>query len=397
MARAERRESSASGNPGRPRTVPDDIMRPSLTTSLTSVLLGLLAASCISTSSVGRPVMSRAFQLAERTSDDGVRTKYRVQPERGGGPALLRIETRSLDVPYIGVSVRALNRDYAENLGLKPWRGVRITSIHGECAAREAGLRVGDVLVSLAGEELASVEEFKEVVAVLLQPGASTTGVRLRNDGSGAFVEESFEITPGTRTIEDSTTERIALDAPGEIVDRTGMQVATVDAELARESGMGEASLALVTGVVAGTSAYDAGVRGGDRIVGCNGAPVSGAGDVLKALRGGDSKLKLVVEGELGEHSARVGTDEDIDARRRFHVPIVIDYSSRVDCTHTSFLDFIFQFGFNYRRTVRESKTREPAVETYFSLFPLGMFEFERSPKRDRNTLFWFITWSTHR
>ena len=80
-----------------------------------------------------------------------------------------------------------------------------------------------------------------------------------------------------------------------------------------------------------------------------------------------------------------------------FHTPIIVDYTGRVDRTRTSFLDFIFQFGFNYRRTVGPSRTREPAKETYLSFFPLGMFEFERSATRSRNTLFWLITWSSRK
>lgn len=365
-------------------------------TALVSTLVSLLACGCVSVSG-GTPATSRAFLLSERTSEDGVRIKYRVQPERGAAPSLLRVETRSVEAPYLGITARSLNREYAESLGLQPWRGVRISSMDGESAAKQAGLRVGDVLVSLAGEELGSVDEFKEVVAALLEPGVPTSAVRLRSESAGVFVEQTFDITPGTRTIEDSTTERIALEAPTEIVERTGMQVATIEAELARESGVGDTSLALVTSVVTGASAYDAGIRGGDRILECNGKPVASAADVLTALRAGTAKLDVVVDGDLGEHRAAIGTDADIHARRTFHIPIVIDYTSRVDQTRTSFLEFIFQFGFNYRRSVNESSTREAAEETYLSILPLGMFEFERSPKLDRNTLFWFITWSTRR
>ena len=219
----------------------------------------------------------------------------------------------------------------------------------------------------------------------------------LRRNASGAFEEEPIEITPGARTIEDSTTERVGLEAPDEIVQRTGMQVATLDAELARESGLGDASLALVTSVVAGASAYEEGLRGGDRILECNGAPVGGAGDVLTALRSGASRLDVVVDGHLGPHRASVGTDEDVDARSRFHVPIVVDHERCAERSSTSFLDFIFQFGFNYRRSSYDSSTREPVEKTYLSILPFGMFEFERSPKKSRNTLFWFITWSTRR
>ena len=43
------------------------------------------------------------------------------------------------------------------------------------------------------------------------------------------------------------------------------------------------------------------------------------------------------------------------------------------------------------------SPSREPHHTSSLSLFPLGMFEFERGPTRSRTTLFWIITWSSRR
>ena len=58
-----------------------------------------------------------------------------------------------------------------------------------------------------------------------------------------------------------------------------------------------------------------------------------------------------------------------------------------------SFLDFIFQFGFNYRSRYHPSATRAPQKSWRFSALPLGMFEFSKSPEgKRRNTFFWFIT-----
>ena len=360
------------------------------------LLLVSLLSGCVVTAD-GRATDSQSFVLSERVDETGVTTRYRVQPDRQIGPSIVRTETVSVEIAYLGVSVRTLDRPYADALGVEPWRGVALTIVQGDSAAKQSGLRAGDVLVTLGGELLSSAEQFKDVVATQLAPGVPVEATILQKGDDRAHAEISVEIVPGTRTIDDSTSERIALAAPEEIVKRTGMQVATVEAELAREIGVGDDDVALVTTVVPGAPAYDEGIRGGDRILECNGAPVSRAEDLVELLRSGAGRLDVLVDGSLGAHRADVGARGNVDVRRRFHIPILVDYSRRVDRTRTSFLDFIFQFGFNYRRTAYGSSTREPYEKTYLSILPFGMFEFERSPDESRNTLFWFITWSTRR
>tara|TARA_R110002072_G_scaffold2288_5_gene18896 strand:- start:1513 stop:2613 length:1101 start_codon:yes stop_codon:yes gene_type:complete len=362
---------------------------------LKALLAAALLSSCVS-SYGGTASSSSAFLLSEHTTDEGVQTKLRVHGDRDSGASLLRVETREEEVPFLGLSTRSLNRAYAESIGVTPWRGVRVSSVTEGSGAAAAGLRTGDILLTLAGQELASTEAFQETVVLLLQPGTPVPAVLLRANPSGARVEEAVTVTPGSRMIENSTTEQMKLDAPEEIVRRTGMQVATLEAEIARDCGFGDQSIALVTTVVAGAAAYDGGIRSGDRILECNGEPVTSAAEVLAAIKTNET-LALLVEGDLGVHRAGIGTGKDIDSRSRFHVPILIDHKTRVDRTRTSFLDFIFQFGFNYRRTAVDSDTREPHEETYLSILPLGMFQFERSPTHSKNTLFWFITWSSRR
>lgn len=387
----ERGDSRAPREPFAARRRIPRAMRPLLPV----LLVALALASCVSGTS-GKPALSGAFVLSERAAEDGLRTKFRVQPARPG-PALVRVDTRAVQVAHLGIAARALDRAYVRDRGLEPWRGVMITSVEGGSAAFAAGLRAGNVLLSLAGESLGNVEQFREVVEARLAPGVAVPATRLRPGDEGGWIEEELEVTPGAKDVDESTTERIELDAPEEITLRTGMQVATLPAELASQAGLGDASVALVTGVVLGAAAYDEGIRGGDRIVRCNGSPVAGAADVLSALRAGGATLDVAVEGRLGAHEASIRKRADVDARNDFYVPIVIRHQQRADRTRTSFLDFIFQFGFNYRRSVHESATREEYVSKYFSMLPFGMFELESSPERTRRTIFWLITWSTRR
>jgi S1-C subfamily serine protease len=63
-----------------------------------------------------------------------------------------------------------------------------------------------------------------------------------------------------------------------------GVSMATVDADLAEAAGLGPRRGALVTGVVAGGPAADAGLRAGGEAVETGGGPVCAGGDVVTAV-----------------------------------------------------------------------------------------------------------------
>ena len=81
----------------------------------------------------------------------------------------------------------------------------------------------------------------------------------------------------------------------------------------------------------------------------------------------------------------------NLQSSSSFYVPIVFNWRSDVASTRWSFLDFIFQFGANYRSNYRSSASRAPKKTWLFSLFPFGMFEFERARDHNRYCFFWFI------
>ena len=175
--------------------------------------------------------------------------------------------------------------------------------------------------------------------------------------------------------------------------------------------------VAIVTGVVTGSPAYNAGLRAGDRVVTCDGQAVDSVQDIRDAVgdrvrvdypeaplldlaeyapnqqageRNGNVSLEVV--GPLGRHEASIPITNGLDGQTRFYIPIVTDYRSRVNSARWSFLDFIFQFGFNYESTYVPSATRRSQSATTFSMLPFGMFEYSGSPEWTEWTFFWFIT-----
>jgi len=341
------------------------------------------------------PSDSGTFTLAQGKEDAERRIHYHVAPSRDEAPAIHRVSTRALEVARLDVKVVSIDKQLALKLNVEPWRGVCVRVPPGHSPAPEGGFQADDVLLSINGIELASAEQLKGVVESVLPPGKPATVRLLRRDEGREFREVSLEVSPTTKQIDETTTDRIPLEAPAEITRRTGLQIATVPANLSREIWATEGTRALVTSVVSGSPGYEGGLRGGDIVTGCNGQPVSDAAAIEAALRSGAEELLLEVDGPLGTHRATLRPIKDVDQRSRVRIPILIDYYSRVDRSTTSFLDFIFQFGFNYRRTSEPSTTREPNESTELSILPLGMFEFERSPEENKTTIFWFITWTS--
>ncbi|MFT5287858.1 MAG: hypothetical protein ACI8TQ_004046 [Planctomycetota bacterium] len=111
------------------------------------------------------------------------------------------------------------------------------------------------------------------------------------------------------------------------------------------------------------------------------------------------SQLLLGVNGALGPYEGRLRIETDLDEDSNFYFPILLDTTSDLNSSRVSFLDFIFQFGFNCKSRVLPSDTREPTEAWSLSILPFGMFEFSKgvqaggrnSKVGNRYTLFWFI------
>jgi hypothetical protein len=197
----------------------------------------------------------------------------------------------------------------------------------------------------------------------------------------------------------------------------TGLQVASIEPDLARSIYGTNQPVVLVTGVVTGSPAYYAGLRAGDRVVKIEGRAVESIQDVRNAvfarvhsayptapahdlalgrsdpIAGGgiEGDIPIEVDGPLGAHQASVAVSDAVDGSSQFYIPILVDYESQAHRSEFGFLNFIFQFGFNYDSRVRPSTTRAPIETSRLSILPLGMFEVHHGVAESQYTLFWFI------
>ena len=81
--------------------------------------------------------------------------------------------------------------------GKRIYRGNLVTEVEQGGPAAAAGIKVGDVVVDLAGERLIRERQF-EMVANLLEPGRSASCAVMRRAGDDLQVLD-LSITPGIR------------------------------------------------------------------------------------------------------------------------------------------------------------------------------------------------------
>ena len=97
---------------------------------------------------------------------------------------------------FLGVELKAITKEEAEKLGWELPRGARVVKPREDGPAAKAGIVAEDVIVSLDGQEVESLERFMAAI------GAKTAGaqVRLRLLRSGK--ERSVTVTLGERPAE---------------------------------------------------------------------------------------------------------------------------------------------------------------------------------------------------
>jgi len=205
---------------------------------------------------------------------------------------------------YLGVDTRDITPDRLGPLHLKEESGVEITMVDQDAPAGKAGLKEQDVILTLNGEKVQSVEQLRRMIREtppdrVVALGVSRDGQSMTFKVQLADRKNNFVYSYGPKAkdfhFEMPVMPQLPvlpdIDVPLSIVVvhssvRSGLMVENLTPQLGDYFGAKNGQGVLVRSVEKGSRAEKAGLHAGDVIVKINDEPIHDSGDFSHALRG---------------------------------------------------------------------------------------------------------------
>ncbi len=180
---------------------------------------------------------------------------------------------------YLGVGVQPLTQEIADAFGLKEYQGVQVAQVGEASPAARAGLKPGDLLLSLDGVPISDGGQYRNLAA-LARPGSTVTLGIMR---AGRRQDLQARVGRLDEALAAAASEQLGLMVRDLTPD--------LNARLRLKSGQG----VVVTEVAPDSVAALAGLRPGMVILEVDREPVGNADDFVRALekRASDGQLLL--------------------------------------------------------------------------------------------------------
>jgi serine protease Do len=185
----------------------------------------------------------------------------------------------------IGVAVQDVNAQLAQSFGLDRPHGALVSAVEKDSPAAKAGVKAGDVILAVNGQEIDRVGDLRSEVSQA-KPG-TTAELRVWRDGKDSTLKAQVE------QLQEQEPERVAArQGGGDETARLGIAVRPLTPD---EKQQVETEGSLVVQEVTGPAAV-AGVQPGDIILGVNGKPVTSVQQLRGAVKSQQSTVALLVE-----------------------------------------------------------------------------------------------------
>ncbi len=178
---------------------------------------------------------------------------------------------------WIGVEIQPVTSDIADSLGLKSEKGALVADTEKDSPAAAAGIKTGDVILSVNGESVDSPRELARKIAAL-GPSANAA-LLVWHDGA----QKSFDVKLGTLPNEQVAKADTDQDTGTDNLTAFGLTLAPSDSVPGAAAGG-----VVVTNVDPDGTAAQKGLKVGDVILEAGGKTVKTPGEVAGVL--GDAK-----------------------------------------------------------------------------------------------------------
>lgn len=236
---------------------------------------------------------------------------------------------------YLGVDTRDVTSDRLGPLHLKEESGVEVTMVDQDAPAGKAGLKEQDVILTLNGEKVESVEQLRRMIREtppdrVVTLGISRSGQPMTFKVQLADRKNNYIYSYGPKAkdfhfempVMPAMPNLPDIDMPVSIVVvhssvRSGLMVENITSQLGDYFGAKNGQGVLVRSVEKGSRAEKAGLHAGDVIVKINDEPIHDSGDFSHALRSRNgSTAKLTVLRDKKEQTITLTLPERNQSRR---------------------------------------------------------------------------------
>ncbi len=190
---------------------------------------------------------------------------------------------------YLGTSVQKVTPEIAESLGLKQARGALVAEVLKGSPAERAAVKPGDIIVEFDRKEIKESSDLPIQVA-RVAPG-TTVQVRVLRDGKDVILP----LTVGEMKDNEITA---SVQESG-----LGLTVQPITPQLAQSLGLERNEGLVITAVIPGSAAEEAGLKSGDVISEINRQPIKTLADYNRELARNDKAKSVLLLVRRGQSS----------------------------------------------------------------------------------------------
>jgi Do/DeqQ family serine protease len=187
--------------------------------------------------------------------------------------------------PWLGAKLQEVTRDLADSLGLARPSGALVASVIADSPAARAGIKAGDVLVSVDGMEVEDPNAFDYRFAT--EPLGGNAKVGLIRQGKQMVVSVALQPLP------EAPREEVEIKSASPF---RGMTVANLSPALADELRLDpDAQGVVVTAVADGSTAQSIGFQPGDILLSINSQKIEQSSDLERIANSGSHSWRITI------------------------------------------------------------------------------------------------------
>ncbi|MEZ5347160.1 MAG: DegQ family serine endoprotease [Pyrinomonadaceae bacterium] len=208
------------------------------------------------------------------------------------------IKTGKVRRGMLGINIQNITSEIAEQLKLKDTKGVLVSNVQADSAAEKAGVKRGDVIVSINDEAIEDGNILRNKVAGT-QPDTEIT-LKIIREGKEITLKAKlgeFQASQSEPKLPGQNDAPSSAPNGDEENGKLGLSLQPLTPEIAKRLNIpAEVKGVLVTEVDPNSPAAEEGIRRGDVLIEINRTLVSSLADVRKALeKSGDGPALLLV------------------------------------------------------------------------------------------------------